>query len=95
MSTIRVDDAVAALTGALTLETLMVFRKAVIADLPADIDMTIDLSDLDARDSSVLALLIFIVRRAAGEGSSVTFTGVDPRVAHMADLAGVRELLFS
>ncbi len=53
----------------------------------------IDLADIDAIDSTAVAVLIALKRRAAGEGRALTFINVPAALTALADLYGVEEIL--
>ena len=96
MSRIRLESGSrAVLSGCLNLDSLMAYRQSVEDELPVETDLTVDLSALDATDSAVLALLVFLVRRSRAAGSRLVFEGINERILAMADLAGIEELVKS
>jgi len=56
-------------------------------------DLTIDLDGVITVDSAAVALLLAWQRAAAGEGKRLTFSGIPPGLASLADLYGVNGLL--
>jgi phospholipid transport system transporter-binding protein len=53
----------------------------------------IDLADIDAMDSTAVAVLVALKRRAAGEGKPLTFVDVPAALTALAELYGVEEIL--
>jgi len=53
----------------------------------------VDLAGLETADSSALAVLLALKRRAAVEGSRLEFTSVPPGIHALAHVYGVEELL--
>jgi len=56
-------------------------------------DLTIDLAGVTTVDSAAVALLLAWQRAAAGQGKRLTFLGIPPGLASLADLYGVGGLL--
>ena len=54
-----------------------------------------DLSACVRFDSSLLAVLLELTRRATAEGTGCRFEGADPNLLRLADLYGVGPLLFA
>jgi phospholipid transport system transporter-binding protein len=79
-------------SGALTFANAgRVFAAAAAMPLPAAGE--IDLAGVDAVDSSAVAVLLALKRRAANEGRPLTFAHVPAALTLLADLYGVREML--
>ena len=55
----------------------------------------VDLAGLGAADSSALAVMLALKRRAAVEGSHLVFASVPPGILALAHVYGVEELLAS
>jgi phospholipid transport system transporter-binding protein len=66
---------------------------AAAASLPLPATGEIDLADIDAVDSTAVAVLVALKRRAAGEGRPLTFVNVPAALSALADLYGVEEIL--
>lgn len=81
------------LEGTISLSRLMEYRRLVDELLPADRTFTVDLSQLTAEDSSILALLVYLVRQSKTTGGQVTFTGVSDHLRDMAHLSGLAALI--
>ena len=89
------DDAGARWTyaGALTFaEAGPVLAAASTLPLPRD-GVIVDCSGITAFDSSAVAVLLALERRAAAEGSGIAFAGLPPRLDALATLYGVEEFL--
>ena len=79
-------------TGALTFPNASaVFAATIAVPLPASAEIALD--QVAAVDSSAVALLLALKRRAAGEGRTVTFTHVPAALTALAELYGVKEML--
>jgi ABC-type transporter Mla MlaB component len=61
--------------------------------LPWPASGVVDVSGLGAVDSTAVALLLAIKRRAATQGREVTFTGVTASLASLAALYGIEDML--
>lgn len=57
--------------------------------------LDVDLSGVHDYDSSLLALMLGLARRAAADGGSVRFTGAPDNLYRLAALYGVDELLLT
>ena len=68
---------------------------AAAAALPLPAAGEVDLRAIGPVDSTVIAVLLALKRRAAAEGRAVTFANVPPAVRALADLYDVAELLAS
>jgi phospholipid transport system transporter-binding protein len=68
-----------------------VFARAAAVALPSAGE--VDLSGLVAVDSSAVAILLALSRRAQEEGGSLVFTRVPPALRALADLYSVEDLL--
>ena len=80
------------LMGALTFDdAAAVFAASKAIPLPAA--GVVDLSGLTHADSSALAVVLAIHRRAAGEGRAVEVEGVPPTLRSLAVVYGVADLL--
>jgi len=82
-----------ALYGDLGLETaggILSQGQAAFAGAPR---ARVDLSGISDADSAGLAVLIEWVREACQSGRSITFSGLPPRLAALARLGGVADLL--
>ena len=80
-------------SGDLGLETaaaLLASGQSVFSAVPA---ATVDLSGVTDADSAGLAVLIEWVRAARQSGRSIEFSGLPPRLAELARIGGVAELL--
>ena len=64
-------------------------------ELPLPENGVVDLAGLGAADSSALAVMLALKRRAAVEGSRLVFTSVPPGINALAHVYGVEELLAS
>ena len=53
----------------------------------------VDLSGLHVADSSAVAVLLALKRRAAAQGRQIAFTGTPPALASLASLYGVEDLI--
>lgn len=82
------------LAGRLDLESVMSYRADMEREIPFDQSFTMDLGNLEVGDSSVLPLLVHIVRQTRGEGGEVQFQNVPEDLRSMAELAGLTGLLF-
>ncbi len=82
------------IAGHLTLENLMSWRSSLEQDLSFDTAATIDLSELEFEGSEVLALLVFLTRRARAAGGGITFLAVSDRLCQMAEMAELSMLEF-
>ena len=79
-------------TGALTMDTVeSVLTASAVIGLPQD--GVIDLAAVDRVDSAGIALLLAWARRAATEGSRLSFAGMPESMRSLATLYGVEELL--
>ena len=61
--------------------------------LPLPTTGEIDLADIDAVDSTAVAVLVALKRHAAEEGRPLTFVNVPAALTALADLYGVEEIL--
>jgi phospholipid transport system transporter-binding protein len=61
--------------------------------LPLPAGGEVDLDDLDGIDSSAVAVLVALLRRAAEEGKSLRFSHAPPAVAALAEVYGVEWIL--
>ena len=68
-----------------------VFEASRDAALPAA--GSVDLSGLGHADSTALAVMLALKRRAAREGKNVAFASVPPGIVRLARVYGVRDLL--
>ncbi len=66
---------------------------AATAALPLPTTGEVDLADIGAVDSTAVAVLIALKRRAAEEGKPLTFVNVPAAITALADLYGVEEIL--
>lgn len=66
---------------------------AAAAGMPLPTGGEVDLAGVAAVDSSAVAVLLGLKRRAASEGRSLEFTHVPDALTQLADLYGVREML--
>ena len=71
-----------------------VLEQIVAADQQAHGDRVYDLSGCERFDSSLLALLFELMRRAAADGVRCRFEGASPNMLKLASLYGTRALLF-
>jgi ABC-type transporter Mla MlaB component len=55
--------------------------------------MIVDLSGLEQADSSALAVMLALKRRAAASGARLQFASIPPGLATLASVYGVEELL--
>ena len=79
-------------TGALTFANASrVFAAAAAMPLPSTGE--VDLSGADAVDSSAVAVLLALARRARAEGKPLAFTRVPAALRALADLYSVEDLL--
>ena len=79
--------------GALTFaEAGSVLTAASALALPRD-GLVVDCSGIGAFDSSAVAVLLALERRAAAEGRGIAFVGLSPRLEALAALYGVEEML--
>ncbi|MFT7305447.1 MAG: anti-anti-sigma factor [Candidatus Azotimanducaceae bacterium] len=81
------------LEGQIRIESLMSYRRELDAILPEDTDLTVDLKSLSVEDSSVLALLVYLVRRIRGAGKQISFEHPSEQLRGMAELAGLVDLI--
>ena len=78
--------------GALTFANAStVFAAAAAMPLPTEGE--IDLSGVDAVDSSAVAVLLALKRRASVDGRPLTFTHVPAALTALADVYGVEDML--
>ena len=68
-----------------------VYARALALPLPRAGD--VDLSGMVAVDSSAVAVLVALSRRAADEGKALAFRSVPPALTALADLYSVEDLL--
>ena len=80
--------------GALTFDTVDAVMRAA-ADLPLPKSGRIDLAGIEPADSSALAALFALKRRAKSERKHLAFEGIPPGLASLASVYGVDELLAS
>lgn len=81
-------------SGALTFaDAAAVFAAASALPLPAA--GVIDLAGMDPADSSALAVMLALKRRAAAEGAHLTFAAIPSGILTLANVYGVEELLSS
>ena len=81
-------------TGMLTFaDAAAVFEAAQGLALPGT--GSVDLSGLEQADSSALAVMLALKRRAVLEGAKVTFASIPPGLTALAHVYGVEELLAS
>lgn len=78
--------------GALTFDTVEAVMEATIG-LPLPASGRIDLGGLEPADSSALAALFALKRRARAEQKRLAFEGIPPGLASLARVYGVDELL--
>jgi phospholipid transport system transporter-binding protein len=79
-------------SGALTFsDAAAVFAATRALALPAT--GVVDLAGMDPADSSALAVLLALKRRAAAEGARVTFAAIPAGIVALASVYGVEELL--
>ena len=99
----RPDPAIAAASGALEppaslrAEQAGAFLReagARLGGLPAGGTLRLDLSALEGFDSSAVAALVALARRANRAGASVTCLNVPPNLRKLAALYGVDRILF-
>lgn len=81
-----------AFKGALTFDTVDAVMQAT-AELPFPESGRIDLAGIEPADSSALAALFALKRRAKVERKHITFEGIPPGLASLAQVYGVDELL--
>ncbi len=79
-------------TAALTLETAAEMREEARRQLTGE-SLRIDLSGVTQADSACLALLLDVIREAAGRGQTIDIVGMPEGLQSLADLYGVTELL--
>ena len=78
--------------GALTLENAQRFVDAA-AGLPLPSSGDIDLAGVDDADSSALAVLLAIKRRALSEGRTVAFRALPASIVSLARVYGIETLV--
>ncbi len=79
-------------SGALTFaDAAAVFESARAMDLPAT--GVVDLTGMEPADSSALAVMLALKRRATAEGARITFVAVPAGIEALANVYGVDELL--
>ena len=78
--------------GALTLENAQRFVDAA-AGLPLPASGEIDLAGVEDADSSALAVLLAIKRRALREGRTVAFRGMPASIVSLARVYGIESLV--
>jgi len=66
---------------------------AAAAALPLPVEGEVDLRDVDGIDSTAVAVLLALKRRAAEEGRPLRFVSVPAALAALAELYGVEEIL--
>lgn len=79
--------------GQISLNRLMEYRRELDELLPGEGSFSVDLSRLQSEDSSILALLVYLVRQTRAKGAQVSFTGASDHLTDMADLAGLATLI--
>jgi len=80
------------MNGAITIETVPSLVD-VISDHLVQGATQVDLSRVAEVDSSAIALLLEWQRQAAGQGATLSWTGVPADLQNLANLYGVQELL--
>jgi phospholipid transport system transporter-binding protein len=90
---VAIDDGSAwRFDGALTFDNAAAVIEAA-GELPLPASGRIDLSGLDPADSSALAALFSLKRRAHADGRKLFFDGMPPGLASLARVYGVDQLL--
>lgn len=89
----QIDDDSFQLSGYVDLSNLMAWRTELEERLPSNGSTRIDLSALDFNGSAILALMVFLTRRARVTDGDVQFLQVSERLNQMTELADLSGLL--
>ncbi len=81
------------LKGTVNLATVMSLHELVDLKLPADQQVTLDVSGLEVEGSAVLGLLVHVMRRAAAGGGEVVIENPSQKLRKIAELADVQGIL--
>ena len=79
--------------GVMRLDTAADLLALGVAAFAAQAAVAVDLSEVSDADSAGLAVLIEWTRQARLQGRRIEFSGMPPRLAGMARIGGVQELL--
>lgn len=81
------------LTGAVDLSTVMTLVNQIDGMVPAGKEIFLDVADLHVKGSAVLGLLVYLLRRTAISGGSVTIENPSEKLRKTAKLADVQGIL--
>ncbi len=80
-------------SGVMRLDTAADLLSLGVAAFAGQAEVAVDLSEVSDADSAGLAVLIEWTRQARLQGRAIAFSGMPPRLAGMARIGGVTELL--